>query len=69
MASKKTAKKKVLQKSPKVVLELSKKAQKEVRDLLKKDRAGKLTRVKLDTGLEELQEYLVAMEVHIHSSL
>ncbi len=69
MASKKTAKKKVVKKSPKVVLELSMKAQKEVRKLLKQDRAGSLTRKKLETGLEEVEDYLKVMEIHIHSSL
>jgi hypothetical protein len=69
MASKKTARKTVLRKNPKVVLALSKKAQNEVRELLKQDRAGSLTRKKLDTGLEEIEEYLKVMEVHIHSSL
>lgn len=69
MASKKTAKKKVVKKSPKVVLELSMKAQKEVRKLLKQDRAGSLTRKKLETGLEEIEDYLKVMEIHIHSSL
>jgi glucose-6-phosphate-specific signal transduction histidine kinase len=69
MASKKTAKKKAVKKSPKVVLELSLKAQKEVRKLLKQDRAGSLTRKKLETGLEEIEDYLKVMEIHIHSSL
>ena len=69
MASKKTAKKKAVKKSPKVVLELSVKAQKEVRKLLKQDRAGSLTRKKLETGLEEIEDYLRVMEIHIHSSL
>jgi glucose-6-phosphate-specific signal transduction histidine kinase len=69
MASKKTAKKKAVKKSPKVVLELSVKAQKEVRKLLKQDRAGSLTRKKLETGLEEIEDYLKVMEIHIHSSL
>jgi glucose-6-phosphate-specific signal transduction histidine kinase len=69
MASKKTAKKKAVKKSPKVVLGLSVKAQKEVRKLLKQDRAGSLTRKKLETGLEEIEDYLKVMEIHIHSSL
>jgi len=69
MARKKATKKRALEKSPKSVLELSKKAQREVRELLKQDRAGSLTRVKLDAGLEEIQEYLKVMEVFIHSSL
>jgi glucose-6-phosphate-specific signal transduction histidine kinase len=69
MASKKTAQKKAVKKSPKVVLELSVKAQKEVRKLLKQDRAGSLTRKKLETGLEEIEDYLKVMEIHIHSSL
>ena len=69
MASKKTAQKKAVKKSPKVVLELSVKAQKEVRKLLKQDRAGSLTRKKLETGLEEVEDYLKVMEIHIHSSL
>jgi glucose-6-phosphate-specific signal transduction histidine kinase len=69
MAAKKTAKKKVVKKSPKVVLELSMKAKKEVRKLLKQDRAGSLTRKKLETGLEEIEDYLKVMEIHIHSSL
>ena len=69
MASKKTAQKKAVKKSPKVVLELSVKAQKEVRKLLKQDRAGSLTRKKLETGLEEIEDCLKVMEIHIHSSL
>jgi glucose-6-phosphate-specific signal transduction histidine kinase len=69
MASKKAAKKKVVKKSPKVVLELSMKAQKEVRKLLKQDRGGSLTRKRLETGLEEIEDYLKVMEIHIHSSL
>jgi glucose-6-phosphate-specific signal transduction histidine kinase len=69
MESKKTAKKKAVKKSSKVVLEVSLKAQKEVRKLLKQDRAGSLTRKKLETGLEEIEDYLKVMEIHIHSSL
>jgi glucose-6-phosphate-specific signal transduction histidine kinase len=68
MASKKAAQKKVVKKSPKVALKLSMKAQKEVRKLLKQERAGSLTRKKLETGLEEIEDYLKVMEIHIHSS-
>ena len=45
------------------------KAQQHVRELLKHDQAGTLTRVKLQAGLKEIQRHLEVMDVHIHSSL
>lgn len=40
------------------------KAETEVRELLRQDRAGVLTRRKLDTGLKEIRRQLNVMEVH-----
>jgi hypothetical protein len=40
---------------------LLKKAQAEVEKLVKRDRAGTLTRANLEAGLEEIEEYLAEM--------
>jgi hypothetical protein len=43
------------------VLKLSQRAKAEVAKLLKRDQAGTITRAKLDTGLEEIEERLKQM--------
>jgi hypothetical protein len=45
----------------KTVLELSRRAEAEVAKLLKRNQAGTLTKVELDTGLEEVEERLKRM--------
>jgi hypothetical protein len=66
MASKRTTPRKASGKGRKgktraELKKLLKKAQTEVETLLKGDRAGTLTRTKLQAGLEEIEKNLVAM--------
>ena len=51
------------------VLKLSRKAKAEVAKLLKRNRAGTITRVRLDTGLEEVKERLKLMTVFVRQLL
>lgn len=46
-----------------------KKARQEIRELLKQERAGTLTRRELEAGLKEIDKSLEIMDVFIHSSL
>jgi hypothetical protein len=62
-AAKKTAAKKTTPGRPKLT-----RAHGKVVELLKHDKAGTLTRRKLQTGLKEIHKYLRFMDVHIHSS-
>jgi hypothetical protein len=48
----------------KIVRELARRAQTELAKLLKRNQAGTITRVELDTGLEELEERLKQMAIH-----
>jgi hypothetical protein len=61
--AKKTAAKKTTPGRPKLT-----RAHGKVVELLKHDKAGTLTRRKLQTGLKEIHKYLRFMDVHIHSS-
>lgn len=67
-AKKRPAKKSGAKKSARKKSTLAK-AQQHVRELLKHDEAGTLTRRKLQTGLKEIQKHLDVMDVFIHSSL
>jgi hypothetical protein len=63
MASKKTVARSesVERVKAETVLELSRKAKSEVAKLLKRNRAGTITRVRLDTGLKEVKKRLKVM--------
>jgi hypothetical protein len=68
MASRRTIARKTSGKGKKLTRaaleKLLKKAQAEVANLLKDHRDGTLTQVELKAGLQEIQEYLKAMEPH-----
>jgi hypothetical protein len=53
----------------KAVLRLSRHAQAEVAKLLKRDQSGTITRIDLETGLEEVEERLKAMILFMHKLL
>ncbi len=64
MASKKTVRESEGQnkrRDAKAVLRLSRRARAELAELIKRDQAGTITRVEMETGLEELEEQLQAM--------
>ncbi len=61
MGSKRTAGRSDKRREAEIVLALSKKAKAEVAKLLKRNEAGNLTRVQLDTGLEEVEKQLKRM--------
>ncbi len=44
-------------------------ARQEVRELLRQEQAGTLTRRELEAGLKEIAKHLEVMDVFIHSSL
>jgi hypothetical protein len=69
MATKRPAKKSGPAKKSARKKSVLRKAQQHVRQLLKQEQAGTLTRVKLEAGLKEIQRHLEVMDVHIHSSL
>ena len=45
------------------------KARQEIRELLRQERAGTLTRRELEAGLKEIDKSLEIMDVFIHSSV
>jgi hypothetical protein len=63
MASKKKLNKKrpAKRRDAKAVLKVSRRAQAEVAELLKRNQSGTITRVDLETGLEEVEERLKVM--------
>jgi hypothetical protein len=61
MASKKKPIKKGKRRDAKSVLKLSRRAQAEVSKLLKRNQSGTITRVEMETGLEEVEERLKLM--------
>lgn len=53
----------------KAVLKLSQRAQAEVAKLLKRDQSGTITRIELDTRLEEVEDQLKTMILFMHKLL
>jgi hypothetical protein len=51
------------------VLRLSKKAKRELAKLLRRDRAGTITRVELQTGLKEIYQDVTSMTHFVRASL
>jgi hypothetical protein len=72
MASKRSAKKKTSpdkQKKAKEVLELSANARAEIAKLLKDEQDGKITRLEMETGLEEIDESLKRLMIFVRHLL
>jgi hypothetical protein len=71
MASKKTVTKKVSHKTPKVriLIELSRRARREVEKLLRSNKAGTITKSELNTGLKQAEVPLKQMLVYINATL
>jgi hypothetical protein len=72
MASKRSAKKKTSpdkHKKAKEVLELSANARAEIAKLLKDEQDGKITRLEMETGLEEIDESLKRLMIFVRHLL
>ena len=71
MASKKTVTKKGSHKAPKVriLIELSRRARREVEKLLRSNKAGTITEAELSTGLKQAEVPLKQMLVYINATL
>jgi hypothetical protein len=71
MATKRAAKKSVKKAAKKGARKknVMQRARQEIRELLKQEQAGTLTRRELEAGLKEIEKYLEVMDVFIHSSL
>ena len=71
MASKRARKKKSSdkQKIAKEALELSANARAEIAELLKEEQDGKITRLEMETGLEEIDERLKRLMIFIRHLL
>jgi hypothetical protein len=69
MGSKKTVRKTGSggRRSVKATRTLARSAQAELARLLKRNEAGTITRVQLDTGLKEVSQQLKALNIHIHT--